>query len=130
MLLFFVVFVLIDVVVGVLVVLCRFTSDCFLDVVVLFLAIVVAIVLRCLCFNWLVFLSFFVVSRQIVSWMLLYCFSLLLLLLFFVVFVLTDVVVVGVLVFLCRFTSDCFLDVVVLFLTIVVAIVLRCLCFS
>ena len=96
----------------------------------LFLAIVVAIVLRCLCFNWLVFLSFFVVSRQIVSWMLLYCFSLLLLLLFFVVFVLTDVVVVGVLVVLCRFTSDCFLDVVVLFLTIVVAIVLRCLCFN
>ena len=78
----------------------------------------------------LVFLSFFVVSRQIVSWMLLYCFSLLLLLLFFVVFVLTDVVVVGVLVVLCRFTSDCFLDVVVLFLTIVVAIVLRCLCFN
>ena len=50
-LLFFVVFVLMDVVAGVLVVLCRFTSDCFLDVFVLFLAIVVAIVLRCLCFN-------------------------------------------------------------------------------
>ena len=42
---------MIDVVAGVLVVLCRFTSDCFLDVVVLFLAIVVAIVLCCLCFN-------------------------------------------------------------------------------
>ena len=51
LLLFFVAFVLIDVVAGVLVVLCRFTSDCFLDVVVLFLAIVVATVLRCLCFN-------------------------------------------------------------------------------
>ena len=50
LLLLFVVFVLIDVVAGV-VVLCRFTSDCFLDVVVLFLAIVVAIVLRCLCYN-------------------------------------------------------------------------------
>ena len=50
LLLFFVAFVLIDVVAGVLVV-CRFTSDCFLDVVVLFLAIVVAIVLCCLCFN-------------------------------------------------------------------------------
>ena len=61
--------------------------------------------------------------------MLLCCFLLLLLLLFFVVFVIIDVVA-GVLVVLCRFTSDCFLDVVVLFLAIVVAIVLRCLCYD
>ena len=42
---------LVDVVVGVLVVLCSFTSDCFLDFAVFLLAVVVAIVLRCLCFD-------------------------------------------------------------------------------
>ena len=61
-------------------------------------------------------------------WLWLCSFFLLLLLLFFVVFVLIDVVV-GVFDVLCRFTSDCFLDVVVFFLSVDVAIVLRCLLF-